>query len=219
MAEETGILGLSWNEWETNWTGEEVTSSSSFTRDEWSSTAAELTGLTVDSTGRTQSSAKLGTVTTTTEAIKTTTNQSRSGIETSIGSSTVTKNVGNFVVETSYIPFMRSRRVYFDAQLLKPDTKMYAFFDGTDITSYCKQHKASTDHTNSDFVEFSDRTGVKEYKDATTHPDSGSGTLTTDSSGRLIGSMIIPNNSDFRFKTGTRQFKLTDNVDNKDEVG
>ena len=216
MAEETGILGLSWNEWETNWTGEEVTVSSTSSTSMSSSNARALTGQTVATDGSTSGS--LAVVSTTTQGIKTTDNQSRSGVETSIGSSTVTKTVGNFVVETSYIPFMRSRRVYFDAQLLKPDTKMYAFFDGTDITAYCKQHKAGTNHVNSDFVEFSDRTGVKEYKDATTHPDSGSGTLTTDATGRLIGSMVIPNNSDFRFKTGTRQFKLTDRSDNNDEL-
>ena len=72
--------------------------------------------------------------------------------------------------------------------------------DGSDITAYVKQKS---------FVEFATRSNILDHKDATSHPDSSSGTLTTDANGDCTGSFIIPNNSGLRFKTGSRSFRIT----------
>ena len=122
-----------------------------------------------------------------------------------LSSDTITRESGERVVEINFAPFIRSREVFFVAQQMKPNTKLFAFFDGTDITAFCKQKS---------FVEFASRTAVVEHKGATSHPDSSSGTLVTDSSGNCTGSFIIPHNSTLKFKTGTREFRLTDNSAN-----
>jgi len=221
LAEEEGILGYKWNEWETNWTGEEVTSQNVveelniYVKDDNAANqrVERLTGVANDNNNWRAD------VRSTTQAIKSTSNQTRSGINTSIDSSVQSQVVGDYIVETSYIPFMRSRKVYFDAQLMKPNTKVYAFFDGSNITSYCKQHKSGTNHADSDFVEFHDVVNGDaslNYRYETSHPDANSGELISDSTGRVIGSFIIPNNSAFKFKTGTRIFKLTDDIQNRD---
>lgn len=219
MAESQGILGTVWNEWETNWTGREVLSTTrqhrgSFKRD----TAVRLFG--VDGSGRSRR-ARADVVTTTT-AIQTTGTQSRDGLETYVTHDTETKEIGNYVVEVNFIPFMRSRRVYFNAELLKPNTKLYAFFNGVDITSYCKQNKSGTNHVDSEFLEFSDQSNVVTFSGKTQWVDDAgatsgsSGALETDASGRCIGSFIIPRNDALQFKTGTREFKLTDDANNNE---
>jgi hypothetical protein len=61
----------------------------------------------------------------------------RSGLQISSGSKTITTNLGEKVVDSSIIPFIRSRPVTFAARNLKPSTKLYATFDGYDVTEYC----------------------------------------------------------------------------------
>jgi hypothetical protein len=45
---------------------------------------------------------------------------------------------GKRVVSTEFVPFIRSRIVKFTAHTLKPNTTLYAFFDGENVTSYCR---------------------------------------------------------------------------------
>ena len=205
MAESEGILGTVWNEWETNWTGREVQGSSSTTSYMNAEEAERLTGVAnPDGFARAE-------VNSTTTAYTNTGTQDRTGIESYVTFDTEVKEIGNYVVETNFIPFMRSREVYFKAELLKPGTDVYAFFNDVNITAYCKQKT---------FVEFSDTSNfgaLETYEGETSHPDSGSGTLQTDSSGKVEGSFIIPRNDVLKFKTGTRTFKITDSSTNNDE--
>ena len=184
LIEEADVIGTFWNEWETNWTGVEVNK----TR-------------TVERLPRGWPIAITNTTTTTT-----TTNQARDGINRTVVSDTITNNLGDRIVEVNYIPFMRSRKVSFKANRLKPNTKLYAFFDNQNISNYVRQ-ETFKDYTTED------TSGVKDYFGDTTHPD-GATALITDASGNLEGSFIIPNNSSLKFKTGTRLFKLTDSVTN-----
>ena len=192
MAEEDGILGTVWNEWETNWSGQNI--------DEISQREIIAGG------GPNGENVKKTTTTTTT----TTSNQARSGIRRDVSFDTVRRESGDRVVEVNFIPFMRSREIFFTASMLKPLTKHYIFFDGADVTAYAKE-KA--------FVEFATRSNIVDYQGETSHPDSGSGTLETDASGNLAGSIIIPNNSALRFKTGSREFRITDSATNTVSAG
>ena len=202
MAESEGILGTVWNEWETNWTGKELISSSSTNQSGLRAADAQrMTG--VANTGN-KSRAE---VRTTVNAFTETGTASRDGIESFVTSDVQSKVMGNVVVETNFIPFMRSRKIFFKAELLKPSTRVYPFFNGVDVSAYCREESAMT--------EFSDRSSVTTYENATAHP-SGSGNLTTDASGRVIGSFVIPRNDALKFKTGTREFKLTDSSTNND---
>ena len=89
LAEETGILGTVWNEWETNWTGTSTTTDTSTTG--W-----------------------WGFITNTTTTTTTTTNQSRGGLRTDLGFDTIRRETGDRVVETNSLMQVRSK-VYQDS--------------------------------------------------------------------------------------------------------
>ena len=135
---------------------------------------------------------------------------------------TLRTRVGNKVIDLALIPWMRSRKIYFHAKGLKPGTKFTPFFDGKDVSSWCRQEPT--------FVQWSDRTddvGNKYTQSSLTeHPD-GTTTLVSDENGEVIGSFWIPNirpeyyistigkrkkkkNTYIRFRAGVREFKLLD---------
>ena len=189
------ILGTDWN----NWTREWGASSTTTTR-----------GAFVRGRG-------IPTTTTTRRAYTDT----RTGTNTTLGFSFVPKSLGESVVDTAIIPFIRSRIVYFHATGLKASTRVYPFFEDRDITAYTNQI------LNNDSSKFIVPTTIN---DNTTRrfdgilpnnlptPETGysayGSELTTDASGELYGSFIIPNNSSIRFRTGDRTFKLTDDPRN-----
>lgn len=199
LAEADGILGTVWNEWEQNWTG---TSVASVTTDRLNVGGAEGSRLT--GTRKGGGRAVVNKVVTTTNF---TGESTRSGLRTEVTSDIQYKEIGNYIVEVNFIPFMRSREVFFKAELLKPNTRVWPFFNGTDISNYAKQKT---------FVEFTDGAAFDTYEGTTVHPD-GSSSLITDASGKVEGSFIIPRNSVLKFKTGNREFKLTDSNTNVDD--
>ena len=116
IADELGITGTQWNEWETNWTG-----SSTSTR----------TWQTGDPNRRRQ------TVTGYEETVTTLTGtQSRTGVQTNLSTSVNSQDYGDRVVDLSYIPYMRARPVVFTAKNLKADTKFFPFFDDKSVNDY-----------------------------------------------------------------------------------
>ena len=189
LAEESGILGTVWNEWETNWFG----------TDEEEVGRRRIRGGRGARRGRRRGVA-IETVTTTTA------NQSRDGIRTDVGFDIIERSAGSRIVEVNFVPFMRSRKVYFEAKQMKPNTKVYAFFDGATVTDYVKQEN---------FQEWSSTNAQSVvYNGVTSHPDGSSGTLTTDANGQVSGSFIIPRNDSLRFKTGIKEFRLSDSSTN-----
>lgn len=208
MAEESGVLGTVWNEWETNWTGTEVSSTTSGgggTGGGFNIIGGEGGGNNWWDGPRRGGGRQTGGVTTTT-ATTSTSNQARSGLRTTVVPDTQLKELGSRVVETNFVPFIRSREIFFKAELMKPNTKVQAFFNGADVTNFCSE--------TGGYKEFADQTNVVGYAAATQHPDAQRGLLTTDGAGRLEGSFVIPRNSVLKFKTGTREFRLTDSTTN-----
>ena len=116
--------------------------------------------------------------------------------------STQTSQVSDAVVNSTVVPYIRSRKIYFRATGLKPFSRVYAFFDGVDMTSYVRAESTMTNYTTNpdDF----------NYAGYTAHP-AGATTLTTDSAGQVIGSFIIPHNNELKFRTGERIFRVIDN--------
>ena len=184
--EGSGVVGTVWNEWETNWSGSEITDTSTTTQ--------EFTE------GRATT-----TVTTTTNTITTTSSQTRSGTTTTVVPDSVTKELGNRVVEVNFVPFIRSRKIYFHAERMKPNTKVYAFFDNTNVTTWCNDADS--------FQEFSAQTDVTVYGPDQTSNNAG-GDLITSASGEITGSFLIPRTSSLAFKTGAKLFRLTDSSTN-----
>ncbi len=109
--------------------------------------------------------------------------QRRSGVRTSLVPNAVRTSFGDRVVSVAFAPFIRSKSISFTGQDLKPNTRLYPFFDGTDVSS----HVTPTGST-------------------------AGAALTTDSKGECSGVFLIPDPTDTsnpRFRTGKRVFRLT----------
>ena len=118
--------------------------------------------------------------------------------------------VGTKVVDVTLIPFMRSRKIFFRAQGLRPNTRYFPYFGKKAIDDYAR--------TESTFQRFATRSDDASniYVGSTSHPD-GSSNLTSDSEGQLIGSFIIPNTASLKFRSGGQEFKLLDVSGGNDE--
>ena len=63
--------------------------------------------------------------------------ESRDGTRAQFSEQIDNTSVGDRVVSRELIPFMRSRNIAFTTRGLKPHTRVYAFFEGVDVTQYC----------------------------------------------------------------------------------
>ena len=204
LADASGVFGTVWNEWQTNWSGA-VPGSTTTTNQTWYNPSFSTF---VPGRGR-----QVFNIATTIGTLQT--NSSREGLRTEVVPDTVTTNLGDRVVEVNFIPFIRSRIVSFKAERMKPNTKVYAYFDGKNITDYATQ--------TAEFFDFNDFTNANpEYTQSytfngdTAWPSyiADKTDLVTDAAGNLYGFFIVPNNDQMRFRTGQRIFRLTDSVDN-----
>lgn len=184
--ERTTATGTVWNEWTVNWAGAEVTGTSSSTQ-RWSEAWRGGDSL----------------ITTTTES----TDRTRTGITTEIVPSTVIRHEGDRVVEVNFIPFMRSRLVECELTRCRPNTTLFAFFDGEDITDYVTQNLAPTN------MDLATAAVLSSFNNLNAHP-SGASPLITDGAGSLSFTFWVPNDDNLRFTSGTKDLVLTDNVDN-----
>ena len=137
----TGLSPVDWGSWETTWTGTSQTTGPSL----FSRTDTEVTGR---STKRGKFVKMRGIpITTTTnfldttydfreETTTTTTNQTRQGIQFRVGERFDTTSLGDKVVNTEVIATMRSRNIEFVCRRLKPNTRLYPFFDNIDMSKY-----------------------------------------------------------------------------------
>lgn len=125
----------------------------------------------------------------TTNITTTTLGQQRTGIRNIIVPETQTQSAGTSVRNVNLVPFMRSRIVDFKAVGMKPNSKVYAFFDGEDVNAYCRS-------TDSSFA----------------NPSAYGTQLVVDANGEVYGQFRIPNNSTLRFRVGTKEFILSDNL-------
>ena len=131
-------------------------------------------------------------------------NSRRTGIQQTIEVQTSRFSAGDRIVEVNFIPFMRTRLVAFTATRMKPATQVYAFFDGVSVANFVSTTASS----------YTPLVGIN---NVTVHP-AGATTLTTDANGAVSGTFLVPNNSSLSFKTGEKEFKLTQSSSNDDEV-
>jgi len=64
--------------------------------------------------------------------------QTRQGTSLNISATTETQSLGSSVVDVSFQPFMRARAIVFNVRRLKPNTRVYAYFDGEDVNELCR---------------------------------------------------------------------------------
>jgi len=109
-------FGTEWGSWETLWTGIDI---------------AMVESQTINPL--------VGANTWITETITTTTSQqTRTGITVNWIPETRVENLGLKTVNRNVVPFMRSIVVKFNAVRLKPETRIYPFFDGVAVDVHCR---------------------------------------------------------------------------------
>lgn len=138
----SSIQSTSWGAWQTTWTG---VSDNTIPGTERSSSStkkiskAEAVARGVDEIKGSGSSVKYDeqTLTTTSASLVTTTTvEARSGILSQIVPTTLTKSLGDKVVDVSVIPYMRAKTILVTGTDFKPLTPLYAFFDNVDVSKY-----------------------------------------------------------------------------------
>ena len=112
MAEQLGVTGAQWNEWQNNWTGSSSTVRNFETTQGWITQGFQQT-TTVDTGIR-----------------------SRDGILTTLNSSVNAVDYGDRVIDMSFTPYMRARPVTFITKNLKPETVFWPFFDSIDVSAH-----------------------------------------------------------------------------------
>lgn len=113
--------------------------------------------------------------------------QTRTGIQTTIIPTTKTQVLDDRIVETTTIPYIREKTIEFSAENLKPNTRVYPFFDNIDVTMFVRPIDSNS--VNGD-------------------------PLVTDSSGRVSGYFELPNSDVQKFLAGSKSFRLIDNAAN-----
>jgi len=117
--------------------------------------------------------------------------QTRTGVQTNLVPQTVVQSLGDRVVSVAFIPFIRQRDISFTARGMRPNTRVYPFFDNEDISTYVAQTGGAV-----------------------------GGNLVTDNDGTLTGTFFLPSPSisgNPRWRTGTRVFRLTDSSTNTND--
>lgn len=139
------------------------------------------------------------------QTTQTTVTNSTIGQNTIIGETTVNETVGDRLIQKASIPFMRSRKIFFEGKGFRPNTEVFPFFDGLDVSDWCKQETFTRTSDNPETV-------GNVHNAALGHPD-GSSQLIADADGTVEGSFFIPSTGNFRFPTGTKVFTLIDVTD------
>jgi hypothetical protein len=133
----------------------------------------------------------------------------QTGEQTGIGFVTTTASYGNIVVDTSIIPYMRSRQILFKMQGMMPSIRVYGFFDGVDVNAYV------TPLTEAEFT-----SGLKTITGAPITPAAAAGSaFVTDAYGTAYGAFQLPNDSSLKFRTGAKRLRFTDNPTNSGSFG
>jgi hypothetical protein len=136
-------FGTIWNNWETTWTGEPVATSPwripAFGGGSINPRAYINSGLNRrNSSGVQNGSGLYGLIS---EGVRVR-NLTRSSIENRNGTrlivtpETLTKNIGNRVIDVSTIPFMRAATITVKGDGMRPNIRVYPFFDGVNVSQY-----------------------------------------------------------------------------------
>lgn len=176
LASAAGVLGTSWGSWIT----QNTTILGTHTSEHQQTNTTTGSGVSTTTTSNV-----------TTTSTTTSTSQVRNGVTTTVESRTQGYTINDIVKDVQIIPYVREIDIDFYAQKMKPNTKVYAFFDGIAVTEFCRSinFTLSADNSNAkDLIQF------------------GSD-LITDGNGELIGVFRVPAG---RFFVGEKRFKLSD---------
>jgi len=163
-------MGTVWNEWQDNWVGRPVEGG-----------ARDIGGTFREQTfafGVPRRVLQRQEITTVQQV-----NQTRTGVRNVLVPQVVRNSLGDRIINVAFIPFIRSRTVNFTGTRFKPNTRLYAFFDNIDVSSYITPTGGAL-----------------------------GGNIITNANGEVSGAFAIPDptvNSNPRWRTGERVFRLT----------
>jgi hypothetical protein len=156
-----------------------------------------------------------------TQTTTTTTQQTQQiGQQISVTPSSSTVNLGNYVTNVSILPYIKSTPVLFTAHGLKPNTKLYTFFNSVPVSNCCipLTPYTGTTQTIGGILVSSGATPLPIFTDingnmytytpgAWGNVSQGLNNLVSTSTGDVYGVFLIP---DSTFKAGQLQFLVTD---------
>ena len=125
------------------------------------------------------------------------------GTQVITGSRTIREQIDDRIIDVQFIPWMRSKKVAFNINGLRPNTKYFAFFNNISVANWVREEDDFYNYSNDD-TDYSNL-----HNNATAHPD-GATELYSDGNGILNGSFFIPSTNALKFRTGTAIFKLLD---------
>lgn len=143
LAEQAGVLGTVWNAWQTQWAGVPVIQNNMFTgrfSAAWGANLDDGQQVSIEDIN-----ARFGNVAgagwarreVTVESSATQVGQARTGIKTSLVSKIDRQVVGDRVLSTAAIPYIRSRNILIQVRGLKPGTRFYPYFDDISVAPNC----------------------------------------------------------------------------------
>lgn len=125
----------------------------------------------------------------------------------------VTTSLGDIVSDVSILPYMAPRTIAVVARGLRPNTRVYPYFDGVPVSQYCQAGKISSAFATVDgFLDNDKLVNLQSGKENQVVEPNGAlnGAITTDSYGAVYLLFSLPAET---FRTGDRTFMLV-NVDN-----
>ena len=132
---QSGYVPLLWNSWTTNWTGNPSLGDSGNRSDidkisESSGNSEQGTGQWVNRSETTVTQEEL-------QEIFNIESGSQGASRTIVHEEYESLTVGDRVISRDLVSFMRPRNIEFEGSKLKPGTRFYPFFDGTNVSRYC----------------------------------------------------------------------------------
>ena len=115
------------------------------------------------------------------------------------------------LTDSSISHVVRSRDFIFESIGLKDNAKLYAFFDGVDVTANCTQIRLVGSTQVKDLYDLFDNDGIL-AANTSLYTTLSSGDLRVEDN-KIVGIFRVPANS---FNVGQREFKLTDSSTNSD---
>ena len=140
IAERAGVLGTIWNAWQTQWTGTPANLGRVVLTagDNWASGQGDVR-VSIEEMNRRFGTANGGDnarqVTIQTNAVQV--GQTRTGVKTSLVTKIDRQVVGDRILSTAAIPYIRSRNILLQIKKLKPNTRFYPFFENINVAPYC----------------------------------------------------------------------------------
>lgn len=129
----------------------------------------------------------------------------RKSIKTKLTPKRVEKQVSGKTVDSSVIPFIRSKEVIFTAEGMKPNTTVHAFFDGVNVNKYCSDYISGIAWNKTDFngkavVKFTIpagmfQTGEREFR-LTDEPNNNESKATTSAEAVYYAQGMLPEKSE-----------------------